>query len=101
MQFHKLKTQNPYFKQTWMKNKTFEVRKNDRDFQVGDFVILMYYNAQNPTNDLQISNQLKDCWHDHYIVGKITFLLDDPMYCKENYVIFNLEILSSSFEGAD
>lgn len=42
---HKLKTITPYFSQIWEGKKTFEVRKNDRDFQPGDTLALKEYNS--------------------------------------------------------
>ncbi len=40
---HHLKTVNPFFEEVWNGNKTFELRKNDRDFRVGDEVTLIEY----------------------------------------------------------
>lgn len=37
---HELKTWNEYFEAVFMGHKTFEVRKNDRDFKKGDTLIL-------------------------------------------------------------
>jgi hypothetical protein len=37
---HHLKTWPEYFKEISSGNKTFEVRKNDRDYQVGDILYL-------------------------------------------------------------
>ena len=37
---HELKTYPQYFQQTWNGNKPFEVRLNDRHYEVGDIVIL-------------------------------------------------------------
>ena len=37
---HELKTYPKYFQETIEGNKPFEIRKNDRDFQVGDVLIL-------------------------------------------------------------
>lgn len=37
---HNLKTWPEYFQELWSGNKTFEVRKADRDFQVGDTLVL-------------------------------------------------------------
>ena len=92
MQLHILKTVNPYFEQAWLENKTFEVRKNDRNFQLNDIVQLKYYTCMNPSNNLQIAQEQGDHWINHYILGKITYILNDPMYCKDGYVIFSLEI---------
>ena len=37
---HELKTWKEYFEEVFMGRKTFEVRKNDRNFQKGDILIL-------------------------------------------------------------
>lgn len=42
---HELKTIEPYFTQVLHGFKDFEVRKNDRNFQVGDFLKLVKYDA--------------------------------------------------------
>jgi len=40
---HELKTIPPYFKDVQLGDKTFEVRKNDRDFKVGDALLLQEF----------------------------------------------------------
>ncbi len=37
---HDLKTINPYFQDLWDDKKTFELRKNDRDYKEGDLLTL-------------------------------------------------------------
>jgi len=37
---HRLKTVDPYFTDVAVGRKTFEVRKNDRGFRVGDVLVL-------------------------------------------------------------
>lgn len=48
MRYHKLKTLAPYWERVQSGEKTFEIRKNDRDFQVGDILELEYYNPNEP-----------------------------------------------------
>lgn len=38
MQLHTLKIEEKYYIDVQNETKTFELRKNDRDFQVGDFI---------------------------------------------------------------
>lgn len=37
---HELKTLPEYFKMSWLGVKNFEIRKNDRNFEVGDELLL-------------------------------------------------------------
>ena len=72
---HRLKTIQPYFNEVELGSKTFEVRKNDRDFKVGDFMVLQEWELNG-----------------HFLTGNevktiITYVLDNPEYCKEEYVI--------------
>lgn len=53
---HELKTWPEYFERVRTFQKTFEVRKNDRDFQVGDIIIL---NEYLPENDKYTQRSLK------------------------------------------
>ncbi|MEM5599315.1 DUF3850 domain-containing protein [Niallia circulans] len=41
---HFLKIQPQYFEEVRNGNKSFEIRKNDRDFKVGDTLYLQEYN---------------------------------------------------------
>lgn len=43
MTTHELKTWPVYFRRVCAGDKTFEVRKSDRDFQIGDFLTLKEY----------------------------------------------------------
>ena len=43
---HALKTTNPWFSQIWEGTKKFEVRTNDRRFQVGDVLVLQEYDNE-------------------------------------------------------
>ena len=49
------KTKNIYFQDVWNKTKTFEIRKNDRDFNRGDFVTLINLKNPNVRIDFKIS----------------------------------------------
>lgn len=43
MSTHVLKCISPYFSDVWDGYKTFELRRADRDFKVGDIIILKEY----------------------------------------------------------
>lgn len=53
-QVHELKTLQPYFKDVAKGKKTFEVRKFDRDFVVGDYLHIREYNGDQYSGDSMI-----------------------------------------------
>jgi hypothetical protein len=78
-QHHYIKILPEYFKAVESGEKTFEVRFNDRNYQVHDILHLQE-------------------WADGEYTGKemaveVTCLLDSPQYCKEGYVIMAIKIL--------
>lgn len=46
MKVHELKCWTQFFERILDGTKTFELRKNDRDFQVGDFLLLREYDPE-------------------------------------------------------
>ena len=50
MEIHRLKTLPTFFEQTRIGKKTFELRKNDRNFQVGDWLKLEEHTGGAYTN---------------------------------------------------
>ena len=75
MKTHELKTINPHFTLVWSGLKTFELRKNDRGFQVGDHLRLMEYDpAANKFTGSEIWARVK-----HILHGGEYGL--DPNYC--------------------
>lgn len=61
---HTLKTIQPYFDQVIKGEKTFELRKNDRNFQIGDILILQEFDDGAYTGrekDFVVTYILKDC----------------------------------------
>lgn len=43
---HELKTVEPHFSKLYRGDKTFELRKDDRGYKVGDYLVLRQYNAK-------------------------------------------------------
>ena len=65
---HELKTHPKYFMAMWRGEKPFEVRKNDRDFQVGDTLRLRYYDP------------VADQYSGHEMVKKVLCVLRGPCF---------------------
>lgn len=77
MKHHKIKILPEYYIAIASGRKTFEVRFNDRDYQVDDVLHLQE-------------------WVDGKYTGRempvqVSYLLDDPCYCKEGYVIMAIK----------
>lgn len=75
---HELKTVQPYFDEVWMRNKHFECRLNDRDFNKYDDVILNEYDP------------VTDNYTGRYIIGTISYVLKDFKGLADGYVVFGL-----------
>ena len=92
---HILKIQHRYWTEIDKGNKTFEVRKNDRSFKVGDlikFSVLGYYGVPYPaycdTGECAMGNHKGFEDKNSY---RITYILDDRSYCKRGYVILGIK----------
>lgn len=79
MKRHYLKTINPYFTDILNDLKTFEVRKNDRDFKVGDVLHLQEFVPPSTYTGREIR-------------ANIIYMLNDAQYCKEGYVVLGIDI---------
>lgn len=79
-QHHTLKIMPKYYRAIESGNKTFEVRKNDRGFQLYDI--------------LELREFFGGEYSGRYILAEVTYILDDPEYCKEGYVILGIKVVS-------
>ena len=77
MTLHVLKTQNPFFNDVFHRRKDFEVRKNDRNFQVGDRV--------------QLIEIVPDGSPQRYVIKDIKYILYGGQFgIDKDYVILGL-----------
>lgn len=76
---HDLKTVQPFYDDVISGRKPFEVRFNDRNYQAGEQARLLEYDAENERFTGYGSP-----------IFKITYVLDDPMFCKEGFVILGI-----------
>ena len=78
MKIHTLKVESKYFVDIKVGRKTFELRKNDRDYQIGDEVLL---------NEIDINGD-KTC---HSIAKTIGYILyGGKLGLHKDYVILQL-----------
>lgn len=99
MKLHKLKLVQPYFNQVKYHNgkvenffKKFEIRKNDRNYQVGDLLLLLEYDLKT-----------KEYSGDGYFT-EINYILDvrDVLgICNSNYVVLGLNPICLNKDGED
>lgn len=76
-QHHYLKTLPVYFQLVESGRKTFEVRLDDRNYQVGDILHLREFISP-------------DKYTGKEIVKEVTYILDHPEFCKDKYIIMAL-----------
>jgi len=74
---HVLKISPNYFKDVKSGVKSFEIRKNDRNYQVGDILILQEYSPEFGYTTRQL-------------LRYVTYLFDNSEYVKEGYVILGI-----------
>ena len=90
---HQLKIDSKYFEDVASGKKTFEVRNNDRDFHVGDFLAL---NELTPhaCNEKGEHKETGRC-----CLVYVNYVLDEPGVCKEGYVVLGIEACSINVIG--
>jgi hypothetical protein len=76
---HYLKTVQPHFGDVWSGRKTFEVRYNDRNYQLGDYLVLQEYDAE------------RAMLTGAEITAEVKYLLRDEHFCKEGFVIMGID----------
>ena len=76
---HKLKISPEYFEEVFKRNKTFEIRKNDREFKTGDKVVLCEYKNGKHTG--------------RSVEREIGYILENFHALDKEYIIFSLLII--------
>ncbi len=78
---HRLKTWPNFFEAVWKGLKPFEVRKNDRDFQVGDTLLLLEWVPKGNVGWVT----------GREIRTRVTYVLRDPQWgLKDGFVVLGL-----------
>lgn len=82
---HQLRTLPEYFEAVISGNRTFEVRKNDRDFKVGDFLALNEL-TENPVNEDGDRKETGRC-----CLVEVMYILDNPTFCQTGQIIMGIK----------
>lgn len=79
MKVHELKIRPEYILPVFSRRKNFELRKNDRDFQVGDKIVFKEFDGEKYT--------------EAFVLREVTYVLKDcPEYgLQDGYCILGLE----------
>lgn len=86
---HKIKLWTQYFDDVASGVKTFEVRYNDCDYQVGDVLLLREYVVCT-----QFGFGVYDGYFtDRVIYAKIKYILSDIRYVLDGFVILGIEVI--------
>jgi Domain of unknown function (DUF3850) len=87
MKAHFLETVQPFFDDILSGSKPFDLRKNDRDFEVGDILFLSEFSLEFGHTD-------------RWILAKVTYVLSPGIHSsnfglQDGYVILGIVVLSS------
>lgn len=77
---HELKCRTEYFQRVVSGQKTFEIRKNDRDYQVGDVLVLKEIGPEGYPD------------HGAYEVCRAKIVYMTNFEQKDNYVVLGIEV---------
>lgn len=91
---HAVKTTPKYFEDVISGKKPFEVRKNDRDYRECDLIAL------NEWRDGTVDNYPKG-YTGRSALFRISYVLNNPEYCKEGYAVLGLLPCAVETIGAD
>lgn len=86
---HELKVKPKYYGFVRSGEKTFEVRKKDRPFEIGDYAAFIEIDESGT------------CYTGRALPMRITYVLDDEEFCKPGYVILGLEPTHMIFTESD
>ena len=81
MKIHDKKLIQPYFDDVWNGNKTFEIRKNDCDYQIGDFLILHEFDKKT------------DKYTGDWILTKIIYKIENFVGIEQGYCVLGIKVL--------
>ena len=80
---HEIKIDTKFYARVADGQKTFEIRKNDRDYQVGDVLCMREYD---PKGEYYID-------HSHMLIANIVYM--STFQQKEGYVVLGIEVVQN------
>ena len=92
---HELKTKPEHFDKTWKKEKLFEIRKYDRNFQKGDLLVLKEYLGKavfSEEKNKKLVSVTKELYSGREIVARVTGIFD-VSDCIANTVVLTIKVI--------
>lgn len=87
---HHLKTWPAPFQALWYRNKPFEIRKNDRNYAVGDTLLLQEWHPDSAT------------WGERIVSADVGYILDGGFGLQDGYICMALtNVRTEYYEGDD
>lgn len=80
-EIHDLKCIDPYFDEIVEGIKTFELRRDDREYQVGDVLILRHYYPK------------IDRYSGRFIIARVSYILRGETWLQPGYVAMSIQAL--------
>lgn len=94
MKVHELKLDDEYFNDVKDGSKTFEIRKDDRDFQPGDLLALSHYKDGDYRKRYPLSGlQIVDIHEADTLLMKVEYITDYEQ--KDGYVVMGISPLEN------
>lgn len=88
MTIHELKTWPEYWAEVAAGNKTFEIRKNDRNFKVGDHLLLQEYD---PFSE-EFDHGFTSGYSGRSVLCEVTYILSNYSAVKDGYVVMGIKL---------
>lgn len=92
---HELKTWPEFFQAVWDGDKTFELRKDDRPYAVGDLLVLREFDPSGVTVDPETQCESPGAYTERSLLRRVTYVLRgdgaERFGLKSGYCILGLE----------
>lgn len=90
---HNLKTKPEYFQAVWFGKKSFEIRRNDRNFKEGDFVMLQEWDKFTETPNIFRNWETEEIEQHtgRQITARIEYMTDYEQ--REGIVVLGIKVL--------
>lgn len=90
---HSIKSQLGPFQEVWDGIKTFEWRENDRNYAVGDFLLLNEWNSESVLGE---DSEFCGRFTGRIILAKVTSMLEEEFGVTKGYCVMSIKVVYKS-----